>query len=86
VGYVLTALLTADGSTASQIGHIAISGPVAYSSLTGRVLGAFSTATTGHGAGSVDSTAEKAFAITAQWSEALSGRTVTIEAATLELV
>ena len=81
---MLTALLTADGSTASQIGHIAISGPVAYSSLTGKVLGAFSTATTGRGTGSVDSTAEKAFTITAQWSEI--GRTVTIEAATLELV
>ena len=86
VGYVLTALLTADGSTASQIGHIAIGGPVAYSGLTGKVLGALSTATTGRGTGGVDSTAEKAFAITAQWSEAVSGRTVTIEAATLELV
>jgi hypothetical protein len=86
VGYILTAFLTADGSTGSQIGHIAISGPVAYSGLTGRVLGGFSTATTGRGTGSVDATAEKAFAITAQWSEAGSGRTVTIEAATLELV
>jgi len=33
----------------------------------------------------VDSTLEKALAITAQWSQAASGRTVTIEAATVEL-
>jgi len=86
VGYVLMALLTADGSTAAQIAHMAVIGPGIYSGLNGALLGSFSTTTTARGAGAVDSTLEKALAITAQWSQAGSGRTVTIEAATVELV
>lgn len=88
IGYVLTALLSADGTSGTQVGHLTIAGPMFLGNpiLGGILVGAFGTTTTARGAGTVDSTLQKLLDLSVQWSEASTLLIFTIESARLVLL
>jgi hypothetical protein len=72
LGYVCEVLISGDGATNAQVGHIVWSGPIRMSSGSTTILGAqeVSSVETARGFGTDDSTSANNLSVAAQWSSA----------------